>query len=599
MSKFGDLLKDTLKTSVVSGVAGALRKAELASTSSIVDAEGNYLGVKENNFNVSDENNSMFDQLAKQETYSSTTNSGYDFNTASSKDTRLYLTYDEEDIYKLSLPRWGYDDFINERNVFIKRLSNGLDEPNWFYFKVFFNFDTRNGLFGGIMNINDPSNGESPDGFIKGNNSALRYLHYLYNSKTLYTNDQIFDKAVALQYFTRLLSYISSNSPWFFKGVKGLDTASHVPEKFDEERFIELDLSTESVDMRLSTLLSLYKYICFDDMQSKETLPSNLRKFDMCILVFSSPIKIYHTPIKSGKTNTVYRSRYKYIYSNYEDGYRRSPSGSNMMSFKLYKFMNCEISKESLGAYMPNSLSNESAFQLGQQSLKIKYDRVYEYLNNEFMGLMFGSDGLYIDSTTLSVNPNGSDTDYLVTASEEFINNHISSLLGPKNQSFALGNIFHQDRGLYQTNIGDGFEQTRQVSNINEYAGRKFGTPYKTTSSIFSSLKKLAFNSAYKALGIDYKAQGDLPDHTVPILNDTGQFVSGDNMYRLSIDGSNKILSGWAGLQSSGSLFDNNLGPNNKPNKFLDAVSKVQNFDLGSFLNKKVTSKIKPPKFLR
>lgn len=597
MSNFKDKLKsfskDTLKTVGTSTVAGMLRKIEMGGNAVAGDSLGSFTPNIGMEF---DGENTLFDNLASGENIKPKSNSTLNqlaqhSGVNSQGDIHDLIQNNTDDNYQLTLPRWGYEDFINERNIFVKRLSNGLDEPNWFYFKIFFNFNTHNGLFGGIMNDNDKDT--SLENF-SGTNSAMKYFQHLYNSGDLYKNqNQILDKAICLNYFTHLLSYISTASPWFFKGIKGLSEASNIQQNYSTERFIEIDLSYESVDMRLSTLLSLYKYACFDDMFHTETLPSNLRKFDMCILVFSSPIKIFHTPIKSANTNQVYRDRYKYIYSNFEPSYVNQGYGSNMMSFKLYKFMNCEISKDSLGIYMPSQLSNEAPFQLGGQSLKIKYDRVYEYLNNEYMGIMFGSDGLYNNAIDLSINTGSSIDDILVTASEDFIHNNISSLLGPKNQTFVLGNIFHQDRSLYGTDIGTGFAETRNSKNINEYAGKKFGTPYRNSSSIFNSLKKIAFNSAYKALGVGYQAQGDLGLNSMPIINSSGQFVDGDAQYKLSIDGSNKILSGYHGLQNSNSIYDD------QSNKFLDFVGKVQNFNLGSYLNNKITSKVKPFKFLR
>ena len=34
---------------------------------------------------------------------------------------------------------------------------------------------------------------------------------------------------------------------------------------------------------------------------------------------------------------------------------------------------------------------------------KIKYDKSYEYLMNEYMGLMFGSDGIYLNNPNITV----------------------------------------------------------------------------------------------------------------------------------------------------------------------------------------------------
>ena len=54
------------------------------------------------------------------------------------------------------------------------------------------------------------------------------------------------------------------------------------------------------------------------------------------------------------------------------------------MSFKLFNFLNCEFDKSTLGGTIPGDLTNDNPFQLGKNTIKINYDRMYEYTNNEF-----------------------------------------------------------------------------------------------------------------------------------------------------------------------------------------------------------------------
>ena len=68
---------------------------------------------------------------------------------------------------------------------------------------------------------------------------------------------------------------------------------------------------------------------------------------------------------------------------------------SNMMSFKLFTFLNCEIDCENVNEYYLDGMSNEQPFQLGNNQMKIKYDRVYEHRMNEWAQMFFGSDGFY------------------------------------------------------------------------------------------------------------------------------------------------------------------------------------------------------------
>ena len=51
----------------------------------------------------------------------------------------------------LFLPQWGYSDFMTERLNWQKGLADIGGEPGWFYFRVFFHFNTAYGLFGGCL----------------------------------------------------------------------------------------------------------------------------------------------------------------------------------------------------------------------------------------------------------------------------------------------------------------------------------------------------------------------------------------------------------------------------------------------------------------
>ena len=277
------------------------------------------------------------------------------------------------DILKFEIPDWGYDDFINERALWQKQISSVLDEPGYFYFKVFFKFNTQHGLFGGLLN--DKS-------FSWAVNSAAKYL---YISHKLYRQERPFDRIVALFKFASLLSYINSAAPWFFRGVRGLNTCSsmHINE-FSKEKTIELDLAPEAVDMRLTTLMSLYKFACYDDINCKEIIPENLRKFDMSIMVFAAPIRRIHSAFHSKDGDEYYKSL-----SPLSRGF------DNTMSFKMYTFKNCEFDMDSLAGIIPGQMQNAAPFQMGTNSIKIKYDRVYEHNMNEFYEMMFGSNGIY------------------------------------------------------------------------------------------------------------------------------------------------------------------------------------------------------------
>lgn len=278
------------------------------------------------------------------------------------------------DLLQLTTPGWGYDEFINERNIFQKSLYTGVTEQGWWYFKIFFNFDTQYGLLGGILNNNGNPMGAT--------NSAYMYLQNIVSRGQF---ERVMARKEALVKFVKILSYINTNAPWFFKDVKNLNQAN-IPllNDFSKEKSIEIGCREDSIDMRLTTLLDLYKFVTYDEINQKEILPDNLRKFDMSVVLFQVPLRYFHTAFITSDGES-------YPYKNLNGD--PSTGFSNMMSFKMFTFINCEIDINSLGSMIPGTVSNEKPFTMGGGSIKIKYDRVYTHTFNEFNKLMFGSDG--------------------------------------------------------------------------------------------------------------------------------------------------------------------------------------------------------------
>lgn len=309
------------------------------------------------------------------------------------------------DMFKLKLPDWTYADFINERAIWQKGLSSVFDEPGWFYFKIFFDFDTNHGLFGGLLNYKE---------LTQATNSAAKYL---YSNIDNHKNIKAKDRITALYKFASILSYINDQAPWYFKEVKNLnDAVSPVVDNFSQERFIEIGVTQDAIDMRLSTLMSLYNYACFDNFYNKEIIPKNLRKFNMSIVVFQTPLRYLHTSFTSNKkiefmgidvgavvdevSGLFGKKKSRKPASNYKSMNMNNGLSNNfgdLMSMKIYTFLGCEFDLKSFSDIIPGQVSNENPFQLGNSSIKISYTKCVEHTMNEFYGMMFGSDGFYFN----------------------------------------------------------------------------------------------------------------------------------------------------------------------------------------------------------
>lgn len=270
----------------------------------------------------------------------------------------------------LDVPAWGYKDFINERVSFQKGLDSLATQPAWLYFKLFFKFDTSYGLLGGIM---QSSNGSK----FAANNTAIQYL-----TRNIYkSNDNMGARRKSLIKFVRSLSYISSYAPWFFKSVKDVNNALNMNlDNLTAEKSIEIECSEEATDLRLLTLMDFYKYAAYDAINQKEILPENLRKFDLDVVVFQSPIRYLQTSARDLKGRTT-------VYKNFN-----AANMSDRMSFKLFSFQGCEIDYSTLNTMLPQSFSNQTPFQ-STPTFKIKYDRVYQHNQNEFAKVLFGDSG--------------------------------------------------------------------------------------------------------------------------------------------------------------------------------------------------------------
>lgn len=311
-------------------------------------------------------------------------------------DTKNVKNSSLSDVYKIKLPDWGYADFINERSLWQKQVGNIFDEPGWFYFKIFFDFDTNHGLFGSLLNaayLNE------------GVNTAAKYLNYLGDD---YLQEKPADRINALYKFASILSYINTNAPWYFKSVKGLDKLSNpVLNEFSKDKTISIEVMHDAIDMRLTTLMSLYKFACFDDYNHKEIIPENLRKFNMSVVLFQTPLRYLHTSYTTNQSKEflgfTYASKrgsvvpYKKLIGN-TDGNYGNDNFVDMMSFKIYSLYNCEFDMESFAKIIPDTVTNETPYQLGGNEIVIKYDTCVEHQMNEFYEMMFGTNGFFFNN---------------------------------------------------------------------------------------------------------------------------------------------------------------------------------------------------------
>jgi hypothetical protein len=242
--------------------------------------------------------------------------------------------------------------------------SGGLLTPTWTEYDGSKTSNNVNKKFIDIKLFNTGDNATAEDYSYYEN--ELMNLHN-YNSAWAYLmlNGEI-QRARHLEQFVNLLSNISSESPWYFMALEGLDAAmerkmaSDGKVELGETKKITIKCIEDAFDNRISTLLDLYRDFTWSWNMKREILPSNLRKFDMAVYIFESPVLDWHE-----NEDTIDSS----------SGYQPS--------YKMLEFHNCEIdynsSKTAWGEF-----SNEGG-KLPQYNIEIKYDDCYEISYNEFI----------------------------------------------------------------------------------------------------------------------------------------------------------------------------------------------------------------------
>lgn len=365
----------------------------------------------------------------------------------------------------------SYDNLLRERNNFKKAGSKSGSEFNYFdtpglkYFKIFFYFN--NGDASGNQSV-DSSNGLlSPTWLVKNTNDSN---YHMYNSAWSYLkmNDED-DRADLLKDFVNLLSNISSESPWYFSEISGLDAAMDRKainaENFTIEQTrpkITIKCLPDAIDDRIGTLLDLYRSVVWDWTSKREIVPSNLRKFDMGLFIFETPNAPFHKLKKPGLS----------LGLGLMDEYEYASMGENVSgyatSYKYIEFHNCEIDYNS-SKTLYASLNNKDGMSI-EHNIEIFFDDCYETRYNEFLLKEMGD--LIKNSTqqrySHNINANELDkrvnffenqgflleaVDQLVTTGTHALGGLIKKAVLGNLYTFSLTKLSDQVKGLIQGDI--------------------------------------------------------------------------------------------------------------------------------------------------
>lgn len=356
---------------------------------------------------------------------------------------------------------------------------NIFDIPSHKYFKILFYFGDSATT---KTNMNDSDYSKSngllhPTWLVESGASSLRESSsnshsrlYNYNSAWSYLMfNAEYERAHLLKNFIELLSNINSESPWYFQSIEGIESAlerkgpdSGAVEFGDEKKSISIKCLPDSFDNRIGTLLELYRTITWNWHQKKEVLPANLRKFDMAVYIFESPVHFWHD----------YKNSYPTI-----DAPKKHDTYSP--SYKLIEFHDCEFNYNSLKSGY-TEFNNQNGFT-PTYTIDIIYEDCYEASYNEFLLKELG-DIIMVD--TISTDE---FTDFFNVANEVNINTIKNRSNAAENNNeahfehakkyYSFGNIGNVDNSdseqHYMYNEHKKTLENERILNVNSWVTEK------------------------------------------------------------------------------------------------------------------------------
>ena len=146
----------------------------------------------------------------------------------------------------------------------------GIQDPTIFGFKIFFHFDVISSplLYGANTDINSAPT-----------NTAAGYLKSIGDEQRLFY----------LEKFLYLLSGINSQTPWYFQKLDGLKDAwkQDITKPLLKDKSLKIEC-IESIDLRITALMDLYRKACYDWKYRRCIIPDNLRKFKMSVYIYEA-----------------------------------------------------------------------------------------------------------------------------------------------------------------------------------------------------------------------------------------------------------------------------------------------------------------------
>lgn len=281
-------------------------------------------------------------------------------------------------------------DFKNKLDFQKGKLAQSpYQDPTFLSFVILFNVSdhTNSPLLSGAAEefyVNQLGATKKPPEAVKKNSKDTNRLSALSSSGTSGSIKFYEERLEALVKFKTALLDINRNTPWFFQGLQGVDRAitnfnPTTPYYGGDDAKLTLSC-LESINLRVSGLMHLYRKAVFDEVKWNWILPENLRKFSM--IVYVTEVRKIQNMSKitlSGVPKKIDLAAIKGFPGNMKpslgvDNSNKGISGSNNRPFFMFRFGECEFALNT-GSEIFGDLTKNPGEQ-ARQTIEMQYEVV-------------------------------------------------------------------------------------------------------------------------------------------------------------------------------------------------------------------------------
>jgi hypothetical protein len=201
-----------------------------------------------------------------------------------------------------------------------------------------------------------------------------------------------------LETFQITLRSLNKEMPWYWQSIDGLQRAWQLMTDFTDPfrggREARLEIGTlESIDLRMASILALYRKVAFDSKYRREILPGNVRKFNLQIYI--KEIRNFNTVLNAidklselgvpqntsvAETSGFFEGRsgpaLDFMRENSKETARVVNDNTSSI---IYTFFGCEIDP-TVGSELFSTVSN-SETEVAKNKFSITYSDVEEQAN--------------------------------------------------------------------------------------------------------------------------------------------------------------------------------------------------------------------------